>query len=204
MGWPLPGAHWANGCLHWRVKFVYYIMLCKQTAGCNAKNRSVSTDNTEESMRKVYIFTDGACLGNPGPGGWGAILRYGTAEKEIAGGEVQTTNNRMELTALLRALQSLKEGCQLVVTSDSKYVLDALQKGWAAGWQKRGWKKSDNKPALNADLWEQLLEEIQKHTVEYHWIKGHTGHPENERCDQLAVAQAQLYKNGGSAPNTNN
>ena len=145
-------------------------------------------------MKTVYIYTDGACSGNPGPGGWGAILRYGDTEREISGGEKATTNNRMELTALLRALCLLNRPCHVVVTSDSKYVLDALQKGWAKGWRKKCWKRSDGQPALNPDLWAELLDEAAKHTLEYHWIRGHTGHPENERCDALAVAAAAQYK----------
>lgn len=145
-------------------------------------------------MRTVYIYTDGACSGNPGPGGWGAILRYGESEKEIAGGEKETTNNRMEMTALLEALRMLKEPCQVVVTSDSKYVLDGLQKGWAAGWKRKGWKRSGGQPALNPDLWEELLIETAKHKMQYNWIKGHAGHAENERCDALAVEQAALHK----------
>lgn len=145
-------------------------------------------------MKRVEIFTDGACSGNPGPGGWGAILRYGEAERELAGGEAETTNNRMEMTAVIRALEQLKEPCHVVLTSDSKYVLDALEKGWAAGWKKRGWTKSDRKPALNADLWEQMLALVAAHKMEYRWIRGHAGHPENERCDAMAVEQAQKYK----------
>ncbi|MDL2324858.1 ribonuclease HI [Ruminococcaceae bacterium OttesenSCG-928-A16] len=145
-------------------------------------------------MKHVDIFTDGACSGNPGPGGWGAILRYKGTEKELAGGEADTTNNRMEMTAVIRALEQLKEPCEITLTSDSKYVLDALQKGWAAGWQKRGWIKSDRKPALNADLWEQMLALVAPHKITYNWIKGHAGHPENERCDALAVEQAQKFK----------
>ncbi len=144
-------------------------------------------------MKHVEIFTDGACKGNPGPGGWGAVLRYNGTEKELSGGEAQTTNNRMELSAMLHALQALKEPCHVVATSDSRYVLDGLQKGWAAGWKRKGWKKSDGKPALNADLWEALLEETARHQMEYKWIRGHTGHAENERADHLAVAQAQQY-----------
>lgn len=144
-------------------------------------------------MKFVELFTDGACKGNPGPGGWGAILRYNGVEKEIAGGEGQTTNNRMELTAVLSALCLLKEACHVCLCSDSKYVLDALQKGWALGWQKRGWKKSDGKPALNADLWEKLLCQIAMHKMEYRWIKGHNGHPENERADTLAAKKAEEY-----------
>ena len=145
-------------------------------------------------MKEVWIYSDGACSGNPGPGGWGAILRYGEHVKEISGGEAQTTNNRMELTAVLRALSMLKEPCKVHLVSDSKYVLDALSKGWVWGWKKKGWIKSDKKPALNVDLWEQLLPHIAKHEMVYEWIKGHAGHPENERCDAMAVAESQKYK----------
>ena len=145
-------------------------------------------------MKQVTIFSDGACSGNPGPGGWGAILRYGAHEKEISGGEKATTNNRMELTGVLSALLLLKEPCEVTLCSDSKYVIDGLQKGWAKSWQKNGWRKSDKKPALNADLWEQLLAAAAPHTLRYQWIKGHAGHAENERCDALAVAQSQKFK----------
>ncbi len=145
-------------------------------------------------MKEVWIYSDGACSGNPGPGGWGAILRYGEHVKEISGGEAQTTNNRMELTAVLRALSMLKEPCKVHLVSDSKYVLDALSKGWVWGWKKKGWIKSDKKPALNVDLWEQLLPHIARHEMVYEWIKGHAGHPENERCDAMAVAESQKYK----------
>lgn len=145
-------------------------------------------------MKEVWIYSDGACSGNPGPGGWGAILRYGEHTKEISGGEAQTTNNRMELTAVLRALSMLKEPCKVHLVSDSKYVLDALSKGWVWGWKKKGWIKSDKKPALNVDLWEQLLPHIARHEMVYEWIKGHAGHPENERCDAMAVAESQKYK----------
>ncbi len=138
-------------------------------------------------MKQVEIFTDGACSGNPGKGGWGAILRYGCNEKELSGGEAQTTNNRMELTAVIEALSALKEPCKVRLTSDSKYVTDAITKGWVYGWQKNGWRKADKKPALNVDLWEQLLPLLDKHDVEFIWVKGHDGHPENERCDRLAV-----------------
>ena len=145
-------------------------------------------------MKEVWIYSDGACSGNPGPGGWGAILRYGEHTKEICGGEAQTTNNRMELTAVLRALSMLKEPCRVHLVSDSKYVLDALSKGWVWGWKKKGWIKSDKKPALNVDLWEQLLPHISRHDMVYEWSKGHAGHPENERCDAMAVAESQKYK----------
>ena len=144
-------------------------------------------------MKTVQIFTDGACSGNPGPGGWGAILHYGTAEKELSGGAAETTNNRMELTGVISALAALKEPCQVLLTTDSKYVVDSITKGWVYGWKKRGWVKSDKKPALNVDLWEQLLPLLERHKVTFHWVKGHAGHPENERCDQLAVMQRDIY-----------
>lgn len=145
-------------------------------------------------QKKISIFTDGACSGNPGPGGWGAILRYGTAERELFGGEKETTNNRMELTAVIRALSALKEPCDVTLYSDSKYVTDAIEKGWARGWRARGWIKSDKKPALNADLWQQLLELLDQHHVRFVWIKGHNEHPENERCDRLAVAESKKFQ----------
>lgn len=142
-------------------------------------------------MKNVEIFTDGACSGNPGPGGWGAILRYNGHEKELLGGEVNTTNNRMELTAVISALQSLKEPCKVTLTTDSKYVSDGINQGWAKSWQKNGWRKGDKKPALNPDLWQKLLELLEIHEVNIVWVKGHAGHPENERCDALAV---EYYK----------
>ena len=145
-------------------------------------------------QKKVLLYTDGACSGNPGPGGWGAILQYGAHRRELCGGERDTTNNRMELTAVIMGLSVLKELCSVTVTSDSKYVCDGLQKGWAAGWRARGWKKSDGKPALNADLWGQLLALCERHTVTFCWVRGHAGHPENERCDQLAVEQVAHYR----------
>lgn len=144
-------------------------------------------------MKKVYIFTDGACSGNPGPGGWGAILRFQGTEKELSGGEADTTNNRMELSGVIAALSALKEPCQVVLTSDSKYVIDSITKGWVYGWRKNGWIKSDKKPALNVDLWEKLLALLEIHKVEFVWIKGHAGHPENERCDRLAVKERDFY-----------
>lgn len=145
-------------------------------------------------MKKVNIYTDGACSGNPGAGGWGAVLEYNGVKREISGGEANTTNNRMELSALIEALSILKEPCEVFVTSDSKYVLDGLEKGWAKGWRAKNWIKSDKKPALNPDLWGRLLDLTDKHCMHYSWIKGHAGHAENERCDALAVAQAQKYK----------
>lgn len=142
-------------------------------------------------MKQVEIFTDGACSGNPGPGGWGAVLRYNGHEKELSGGEKNTTNNRMELTAVIKALEQLKEPCKVLLTTDSKYVSDGIGKGWAVSWQQNGWRKADKKPALNPDLWERLLELLKIHNVTINWVKGHAGHPENERCDKLAV---EFYK----------
>ena len=144
-------------------------------------------------MKTVEIYTDGACSGNPGPGGWGAILRYKGVEKELSGGEPETTNNRMELTAVISALSALKEPCDVQLYSDSKYIIDAVTKGWAKSWKAKGWIKADKKPALNSDLWDELLTLLDKHTVEFIWVKGHAGHPENERCDRLAVEQSKLY-----------
>ena len=164
-------------------------------------------------MKHIEIYTDGACSGNPGPGGWGAILEWnGTEkelsgggavlryrfdgkvyEKELSGGDASTTNNRMELTAFIEALRQLKEPCEVRLCSDSQYVINGLEKGWAKGWRKRGWKKADKSPALNPDLWAPLLEESEKHVIHYHWLKGHAGHPENERCDRLAVEQSKKY-----------
>ena len=147
-----------------------------------------------EKMKQIELFTDGACSGNPGPGGWGAILRYNGHEKELSGGAAETTNNRMELTAVIEGLRALKEPCAVTVYSDSKYFCDVVSKGWVYGWKKRGWKKSDGKPALNPDLWEALLQEMARHKVEIVWVRGHNGHPENERCDRLAVAQSEAHK----------
>ena len=138
-------------------------------------------------MKTVQVYTDGACSGNPGPGGWGAVLRYENYQKEISGYESNTTNNRMEITALIKALQMLKEPCKVKVCTDSKYVCDSISKGWALSWKKKGWKKSDGKPALNSDLWEQLLNLLEIHDIEFTWVKGHAGHPENELCDTLAT-----------------
>ncbi len=145
-------------------------------------------------MKKVYIYTDGACSGNPGPGGWGAVLKYGENEKHLSGGEADTTNNRMELTACIEALAALKEPCEVELTTDSKYVCDSVNKGWVYGWKRNGWKKSDKKPALNTDLWEKLLSLLAVHKVSFNWIKGHAGHRENEICDSLAVAEWQKLK----------
>ena len=143
-------------------------------------------------MKKyIEIFTDGACSGNPGKGGWGVVLRFGNIEKELSGGEKETTNNRMELTAAIMGLSALKEPCKVRLVTDSKYVADGITKGWAESWRKNGWRKADKKPALNVDLWEKLLDLIETHEVTIDWVKGHAGHPENERCDKLAV---EFYK----------
>ena len=144
--------------------------------------------------KQVSIYTDGACSGNPGPGGWGAILCYKGTEKEISGAEKETTNNRMELTAVIEALKCLKEVCDITLVTDSKYVSDGLSKGWAEGWKKNGWRKSDKKPALNPDLWDELLTLYNRHNVSIQWIKGHASHPENERCDRLAVSEWEKLK----------
>jgi ribonuclease HI len=136
-------------------------------------------------MKRVEIFTDGACKGNPGPGGWGVVLRKGHHEKELAGSEPLTTNNRMELTAAIRALESLKEPCAVQLHTDSRYVIDGIT-GWIFGWQRNGWKTAAKKPVLNADLWQELQSAARRHQVEWVWVKGHDGHPENERADKLA------------------
>ena len=145
-------------------------------------------------MKTVTLYTDGACSGNPGPGGWGCILEWNGHERELSGGEKSTTNNRMELTAVIRGLSALKEPCAVELYSDSKYVIDALEKGWAWGWKKRGWIKSDKKPALNPDLWEQLLTLVSQHRVTYHWVKGHAQNLKNTRCDELAVGEWKKLK----------
>lgn len=146
------------------------------------------------SLKLVKIYTDGACSGNPGPGGWGAVLEYNGRRKELSGGEPNTTNNRMELTAAIKALEVLKEQCRVVITSDSKYLVDAVEKGWAVSWRKKGWMRGRNQPAQNPDLWERLLELLELHEVSFVWIKGHNGHIENERCDELAVSEASKFK----------
>lgn len=147
-------------------------------------------------MRKhIDLYTDGACSGNPGPGGYGAILVYEGKEKELSGGDPSTTNNRMELLAVIEGLRALREDCDVTLYSDSKYVIDALRLGWAKAWQARGWVKADRKPALNSDLWEELLSLTARHHLEAVWIRGHNQHPYNERCDRLAVAAAEQAKN---------
>ena len=141
-------------------------------------------------MKHVDIYTDGACRGNPGKGGWGAVLVYRGTEKELSGGERETTNNRMELTAAIEALSALREPCEVTLTSDSKYLVDAITQGWAVSWRAKGWRRADKSPALNPDLWEKLLKLLEIHTVTFVWVKGHDGHPYNERCDRLATAFA--------------
>lgn len=150
--------------------------------------------NLEEMLMKcVNIYTDGACSGNPGPGGWGAILKYGKYEREMSGGEAQTTNNRMELLAIISALEALNEPCKAHIHSDSKYVIDSITQGWAKRWRANGWMRNKKERALNVDLWGRLLELLEKHSVEFDWIKGHSGHPENERCDQMAVEESKKF-----------
>lgn len=144
-------------------------------------------------MKIIEMFTDGACSGNPGPGGWGTILRYNGVEKELSGGEHETTNNRMEMMAVISGLKALKEPCEVNLYTDSKYVCDSVTKGWVYSWQKNNWRKADKKPALNVDLWEEMLLLLNKHKVTFFWLKGHNGHPENERCDKLAVIEAQKH-----------
>ena len=144
-------------------------------------------------MKHVDIYTDGACRGNPGRGGWGAILVFRGVEKELSGGEPETTNNRMELTAAISALAVLKEPCEVTLTSDSKYMIDAITLGWAESWRARGWRKADRSPALNVDLWARLLALLEIHKVTFVWVKGHDGHPYNERCDKLATAFADSF-----------
>ena len=145
-------------------------------------------------MKQVTIYTDGACSGNPGPGGWGAILMYGAHKRELSGGEADTTNNRMELTAVIRALSLLKEPCIVELWSDSKYVIDGLSKGWAKGWKAKGWVKSDKKPALNPDLWDELLRLESIQTLRDHWVKGHAENEFNNRCDEMAVAESHKFR----------
>ena len=146
------------------------------------------------NLSYVEIFTDGACSGNPGPGGWGTILRCNGVEKELCGGEKETTNNRMELLAVINGLEALNRKCKVKIYSDSSYVVNGITKGWAEGWKANTWRKADKKPALNPDLWDKLLYLLSQHEYEFVWIKGHDGHPENERCDKMAVACSQSYK----------
>ncbi len=147
-----------------------------------------------ENLTFVEMFTDGACSGNPGPGGWGVVLRCNGTEKELSGGEAETTNNRMELLAVINGLEALKRRCKIKICTDSSYVVNGITKGWAENWKANGWRKADKKPALNVDLWDRLLKLLSQHEYEFVWVKGHAGHPENERCDKLAVAYYQKFK----------
>ena len=160
----------------------------------NAEPKNPKNTQNPQNSKQVEIYTDGSCKYNPGPGGWGAVLVYKKKEKEMCGGEAETTNNRMELTAAIEALSALKEPCRVTLCSDSKYLIDGLSKGWAKSWKRNGWKKSDKSPALNADLWEKLLELSDVHTIDYVWVKGHAGHPYNERCDAMAQDMAKSYE----------
>ena len=144
-------------------------------------------------MKEVTIYTDGACSGNPGPGGWAALLIFGTAERTVSGGEADTTNNRMELIATIKALGQLKEPCRVHLYTDSKYVLQGITE-WCAGWAKRGWKTADKKPVKNVDLWQALMEAVKPHRIDWHWVKGHSGDARNDRVDLLAVAEAAKFK----------
>jgi ribonuclease HI len=144
-------------------------------------------------LPEVEIFTDGACKGNPGPGGWGAILRFGDRERELSGGEKLSTNNRMELMAAIEALKALKKPCRVQLTTDSNYVRDGITK-WIHGWRRNGWKTADKKPVKNSDLWQALLDACEPHRIEWHWVKGHAGHPENDRADALACAEAETRR----------
>ena len=145
-------------------------------------------------MKEVALYTDGACSGNPGPGGWGTILLYKGREKELSGGEALTTNNRMELLAVIRGLEALKEPCTVTLYSDSKYVIDALSLGWAEGWRQRGWMRTKREAAKNPELWEQLLSLCEKHEMRYVWVKGHAENEYNNRCDALAVAAREKFR----------
>jgi len=169
--------------------------------GGNVALPYIKKTNAEQAARSsaddklicVDIYTDGSCRKNPGPGGWGAVLVYGGRELELSGGAAETTNNRMELTGVIEALSRLKSPCEVTLTSDSKYVCDGITKGWAKSWKKKGWKKSDGSPALNDDLWERLLTLCETHKVTFVWVKGHAGHPYNERCDRMAQAESGKY-----------
>ena len=145
-------------------------------------------------MKRVELYTDGACRGNPGPGGWGAILVYHGKDKELSGGEASTTKNRMELMAAIAGMSALREPCEIVLTSDSKYLVDAINKGWLASWKRNGWRKADKSAVLNVELWQKIDSLLEIHDVSFVWVHGHTGHPYNERCDALATAYADKFK----------
>ncbi len=163
-------------------------------AGAKSMTETKSKTGASAEMKKIEIYTDGSCRKNPGPGGWGAVLVYNGKEMELSGGDADTTNNRMELTAVIEALSKLKTPCEVTLTTDSKYVCDGIGKGWAASWKKKGWKKGDGSPALNPDLWDRLLSLCDTHKVTFVWVKGHAGHPYNERCDAMAQAESGRLK----------
>lgn len=146
-------------------------------------------------MKKVDVFTDGACSGNPGPGGWGVILKYQDTTKELSGGDFITTNNKMEMTAVIKGLQALKEPCEVTLYTDSQYIVNSINKNWLWTWQLHNWKKSNGESVKNVDLWEEIISLIHTHDVKFVWVKGHNGHPENERCDRLATSQRNLFSN---------
>lgn len=153
-----------------------------------------NSSNSNSSSKQVYLYSDGACKGNPGPGGWGTILVYGENEKELSGGDSYTTNNKMEITGIIEGLKALKEPCDVIVTTDSQYVVNTFNRHWIDNWQRHNWKKSDGSDVANVDLWKILLDLIDKNiSVKFEWIKGHNGHPYNERCDRLAVAQRDKF-----------
>jgi ribonuclease HI len=147
-------------------------------------------------MKKITIYSDGACSGNPGPGGYGVLLKFNDITKELSGGFKNTTNNRMEIMGAIAGLESLKEPCDVTIVTDSQYLVNAIEKGWAKKWKSQGWMRNKKEPALNPDLWDRLLKLVSKHTVTFQWVRGHNGHTENERCDELAVAAA----NGDNLP----
>ena len=151
--------------------------------------------DTSADLPMVEIATDGACKGNPGPGGWGAVLRFGDREKDMSGGETPTTNNRMEMTAAIMALEALNRPCRVRLSTDSRYVLDGLTK-WLPGWQRNGWRTADRKPVKNADLWQRLVNAAAPHRIDWIWVKGHAGHPDNERADRLASDAAAALRSG--------
>lgn len=175
------------------VKLPYKSKLNKAPEVQKKAEAKKDAPSSDTKAKKLDIYTDGSCRKNPGPGGWGAVLVYDGRELEISGGEADTTNNRMELTAVIEALGKLKAPCEVTLTTDSKYVCDGIMKGWAVSWRKKGWKKGDGSPALNPDLWEKLLKLCEIHTVKFVWVKGHAGHPYNERCDEMAQAQSGKY-----------
>ena len=146
-----------------------------------------------DNKKTVFAYTDGSCSGNPGPGGWGCILKFNDKIKKMSGGSPDTTNNRMEMTAVIEALKALNQPCKVMLYTDSQYVCNSINNEWVYSWKKSGWKKSDKKPALNVDLWEEILKLLEIHEVKFNWIKGHNGHPENEECDAMAVEQTTIY-----------